>query len=75
VHVQVYYDTGAKYILGLTFETGDIELARNQMNKAKRMLPGESIISFEIGNEVSFRCFEHIPSHSFLPVAALSVLL
>jgi len=28
VPAQVYYDTGAQYILGLTFETGDVELAR-----------------------------------------------
>lgn len=50
---QVHQDTGAHFILGLNFEKGDIELAKQQFAAAHAIMPPESIITFEIGNEVS----------------------
>jgi hypothetical protein len=48
----LYRETGTRYILGLNFEKGDVELARRQMQAALNGLPADAIISFEIGNEV-----------------------
>jgi hypothetical protein len=49
---RLHKATGAKYIIGLNFEHGDVDLARRQMRAAKAgLLPG-SILTFEIGNEV-----------------------
>jgi hypothetical protein len=50
----LYRETGTRYILGLNFEKGDIDLAKRQMDAAIRGLPADAIVSFEIGNEV--RC-------------------
>lgn len=49
---QVHEETGMLFILGLNFEKGDIDLARQQFEIARKYLPPESIITFEIGNEV-----------------------
>jgi hypothetical protein len=51
----LYRETGTRYILGLNFEKGDVELARRQMQAALNGLPADAIISFEIGNEVGQR--------------------
>jgi hypothetical protein len=45
--------TGIKFILGVNFYNQDVNLSRNQMNAARAVLPGDSIINFELGNEVS----------------------
>lgn len=50
---QVHEETGVKYILGLNFQKGDVELARAQWEAAKQHLPAEALLTFEIGNEVS----------------------
>jgi hypothetical protein len=42
-----------KFIIGLPFVKQDIPLARAQMDMTKQQLPRESILAFEIGNEVS----------------------
>lgn len=44
------------YIIGLNFYAGDTDLARRQMDAALKGLPAEAILSFEIGNEVRWRC-------------------
>jgi hypothetical protein len=40
------------FILGLNFFDQDVNLAKGQMDAAKKGLPEGSIQSFEIGNEV-----------------------
>lgn len=50
-----------KFILGLTFESGDKELARRQMQAAIANLPPSAIVSFEVGNEVGSMADQIIP--------------
>lgn len=50
---KLHKATGMTYILGLNFFDQNVELARNQMDAARKGLPEGSIQSFEIGNEVS----------------------
>ena len=45
---------GMKFIIGLPFESQNVPLARAQMAMAKQQLPRDSILSFEIGNEVRY---------------------
>ncbi|KIY91271.1 hypothetical protein MNEG_16693 [Monoraphidium neglectum] len=60
---RLHKATGAKYIIGLNFEHGDVDLARRQMRAAKAgLLPG-SILTFEIGNEPNF--YKNKNGHSF----------
>lgn len=59
---QVHQDTGALFILGLNFEKSDIGLTKKQFEAAHAILPPESIITFEIGNEVriALRYWSHL---------------
>jgi hypothetical protein len=50
---KLHKATGMTYILGLNFYDQNVELAKNQMDAARKGLPEGSIQSFEIGNEVS----------------------
>lgn len=45
--------SGMRFILGLSFEKGDKDLAKRQMDAALANLPPAAIVTFEIGNEVS----------------------
>jgi hypothetical protein len=49
---KLHQETGMKYIIGLNFFEQDTNLAKNQMDAAKKGLPAQAIQSFEIGNEV-----------------------
>eukprot|EP00877_Chromochloris_zofingiensis_P009590 jgi/Chrzof1/4885/Cz15g03040.t1 len=49
---NLHLQTGILFIIGLNFELGDTNLAKGQMDAAKAGLPANSIIGFEIGNEV-----------------------
>ncbi len=44
---------GAKFILGLNFESYDFTLARAQLQAGRDRMPQGSVITYEIGNEVS----------------------
>lgn len=50
---KLHKATGMTFILGLNFYDQNVELAKNQMDAARKGLPEGSIQSFEIGNEVS----------------------
>ena len=43
------------YIFGLNFKKGDVGLAKSQMDTIFKEIPSYSIMSFELGNEVSSR--------------------
>jgi hypothetical protein len=49
---KLHKATGMTFILGLNFFDQDVNLARGQMDAARKGLPEGSIQSFEIGNEV-----------------------
>jgi hypothetical protein len=49
---KLHKATGMTFILGLNFFDQDVNLAKGQMDAAKKGLPVGSIQSFEIGNEV-----------------------
>lgn len=51
--LQVYKETGARYILGLNFEDVNLKLTQAQIKRAKANLPEDSVVTFELGNEVS----------------------
>jgi hypothetical protein len=48
----LHKETGVKYILGLNFEDLDQKLTQGQMQRARRSLPADTLLSFELGNEV-----------------------
>eukprot|EP00878_Enallax_costatus_P009834 GHUV01010268.1.p1 GENE.GHUV01010268.1~~GHUV01010268.1.p1 ORF type:complete len:631 (+),score=180.97 GHUV01010268.1:56-1948(+) len=51
---QVYNEIGAQFILGVNFESSDVELARGQLDAARSYMPPGSVITFEIGNEPNY---------------------
>lgn len=50
---RMYRATGVKYIIGLNFYNQDVNLTRSQKQAATQNLPKNSILGFELGNEVS----------------------
>lgn len=51
---KLHAATGMQYIIGLNFFSQDYDLAKGQMDAARKYLPASAILSFEIGNEVCF---------------------
>jgi hypothetical protein len=51
--MQVYKETGVRYILGLNFEDVNLKLTQAQIKRARANLPEDSVVTFELGNEVS----------------------
>lgn len=51
---KLYREADARYILGLPLERMDAPLARAIYEKARKELPADAILSFEIGNEPNF---------------------
>lgn len=49
---NLHKETGVKYILGINFEDLDQKLTQGQMQRARRSLPADALLSFELGNEV-----------------------
>jgi hypothetical protein len=50
---QMYKEAGVRYILGLNFEDADMKLTQAQMKRAKANMPEDSVVTYELGNEVS----------------------
>jgi len=49
---QLNQEIGMKFILGVNFEAGNWELARQQVEAIRKELPGDSVLGLELGNEV-----------------------
>jgi hypothetical protein len=52
---QMYKEAGVRYILGLNFEDADMKLTQAQVKRAKANMPEGSLVTFELGNEVSLQ--------------------
>lgn len=51
---KLYRDANVRYIVGLPFEKMNTALAKAMYDRARKELPSDAILSFEVGNEPNF---------------------